>query len=62
VQERLDGDLAHTTVITIPTGLPAKGAVTRERTGRSFAWTPTADEAGPAARRMRKATDLLTSR
>ena len=39
VQERLGGDLAHTTDITILTRLLAKGAVTRERAGRSFAWT-----------------------
>ncbi|MFD5567937.1 BlaI/MecI/CopY family transcriptional regulator [Streptomyces cadmiisoli] len=57
VQERLGGDLAYTTVITILTRLLAKGAVTRERAGRSFAWTPSSDEAGLAARRMRKVLD-----
>ncbi|MEE1790855.1 BlaI/MecI/CopY family transcriptional regulator [Streptomyces sp. BE308] len=57
VQERLVGDLAYTTVITILTRLHAKGAVARERTGRSFAWTPAADEAGLAALRMRKVLD-----
>ncbi|MEE1740251.1 BlaI/MecI/CopY family transcriptional regulator [Streptomyces sp. BE147] len=57
VQERLTGDLAYTTVITILTRLHAKGAVARERTGRSFAWTPAADEAGLAALRMRKVLD-----
>ncbi|PZT71060.1 BlaI/MecI/CopY family transcriptional regulator [Streptomyces sp. SW4] len=57
VQERLGSDLAYTTVITILTRLLAKGAVTRERAGRSFLWTPAADEAGLAARRMRKVLD-----
>jgi predicted transcriptional regulator len=57
VQERLDGDLAYTTVVTILTRLLAKGAVTRERVGRSFAWTPASDEAGLAARRMRRVLD-----
>ncbi|MFJ5264985.1 BlaI/MecI/CopY family transcriptional regulator [Streptomyces sp. NPDC088387] len=57
VQERLGSDLAYTTVITILTRLLAKGAVTRERTGRSFAWTPASDEAGLAARKMRKVLD-----
>ncbi|MDO0937753.1 BlaI/MecI/CopY family transcriptional regulator [Streptomyces sp. DG2A-72] len=57
VQERLGGDLAYTTVITILTRLLAKGAVTRERAGRSFAWTPASDEAGLAARKMRKVLD-----
>ncbi|GHD39551.1 BlaI/MecI/CopY family transcriptional regulator [Streptomyces galbus] len=57
VQERLGGDLAYTTVITILTRLLAKGAVTRERAGRSFAWTPVSDQAGLAAHKMRKLLD-----
>lgn len=57
VQERLGADLAYTTVVTILTRLLDKGAVTRERTGRSFAWTPSSDEAGLAARKMRKVLD-----
>ncbi|MEU3862367.1 BlaI/MecI/CopY family transcriptional regulator [Streptomyces sp. NPDC028722] len=62
VQERLGSGLAHTTVITILTRLLAKGAVTRERTGRSFAWTPAADQAGLAARRMRRVLDAERDR
>ncbi|MFI6638571.1 BlaI/MecI/CopY family transcriptional regulator [Streptomyces sp. NPDC050504] len=54
VQERLGGDLAYTTVMTILTRLHAKGAVSRERVGRSFEWTATADGAGLAALRMRR--------
>lgn len=57
VQERLGGGLAYTTVITILTRLLAKGAVTRERSGRSFAWLPVSDEAGLAAHRMRRVLD-----
>lgn len=57
VQERLGADLAYTTVITILTRLLAKGAVTRERSGRSFVWTPVADVAGLAAHRMRRLLD-----
>ncbi|MGW7269100.1 BlaI/MecI/CopY family transcriptional regulator [Streptomyces sp. NPDC054864] len=57
VQERLGADLAYTTVVTILSRLLDKGAVTREREGRSFAWTPSADEAGLAARKMRKVLD-----
>ena len=57
VQERLGGGLAYTTVITILTRLLAKGVVTRERTGRSFAWTPASDQAGLAAHRMRRVLD-----
>ncbi|MFK0288970.1 BlaI/MecI/CopY family transcriptional regulator [Streptomyces sp. NPDC090442] len=57
VQERLGDDLAYTTVMTILSRLHAKGAVTRERTGRAYAWTPAADEAGLAALRMRRVLD-----
>ncbi len=57
VQGRLGDDLAYTTVITILTRLLAKGAVTRERGGRSFVWTPVSDQAGLAAHRMRKVLD-----
>jgi predicted transcriptional regulator len=62
VQERLGGDLAYTTVITILTRLMAKGAVTRERAGRSFAWTPASDQAGLAAHKMRKVLDAENDR
>lgn len=57
VQERLDGELAYTTVITILTRLLGKRAVTRSRSGRSFRWTPVADEAGLTALRMRRLLD-----
>ncbi|MFJ3670480.1 BlaI/MecI/CopY family transcriptional regulator [Streptomyces sp. NPDC090106] len=62
VQERLGAGLAYTTVVTILTRLLAKGVVTRERTGRSFAWTPASDEAGLAAHRMRRVLDAETDR
>ena len=62
VQERLGGDLAYTTVITILTRLLAKGAVTRERSGRSFVWTPASDQAGLAAHKMRKVLDGQSDR
>lgn len=62
VQERLGEDLAYTTVITILTRLLAKGAVTRERAGRSFAWTPASDQAGLAAHKMRKVLDAESDR
>ncbi|MER8097898.1 BlaI/MecI/CopY family transcriptional regulator [Streptomyces goshikiensis] len=57
VQERIGGGIAYTTVMTILTRLQAKGAVARERVGRSFEWTAVADEAGLAAWRMRKVLD-----
>ncbi|MFG2786095.1 BlaI/MecI/CopY family transcriptional regulator [Streptomyces sp. NPDC048419] len=62
VREHLGGTLAYTTVITILTRLQAKGVVTRQRAGRSFAWTAAADEAGLAAHRMRRVLDGETNR
>lgn len=62
VQQRLGGGLAYTTVITILTRLLAKGAVTRERSGRSFAWTSASDQAGLAAHKMRKVLDAESDR
>ncbi len=62
VQERLGTDLAYTTVITILTRLLAKGAVTRQRAGRSFAWTSASDQAGLAAHKMRKVLDAESDR
>ncbi|EFL29038.1 MULTISPECIES: BlaI/MecI/CopY family transcriptional regulator [Streptomyces] len=62
VQEKLGGALAYTTVITILTRLLAKGAVTREKVGRSFVWTAAADEAGLAALRMRRVLDKESDR
>jgi len=57
VQERLEGDLAYTTVMTILSRLQAKQAVTRERAGRSFVWQAESDGAGLAALRMRRVLD-----
>ncbi|MDT0447222.1 BlaI/MecI/CopY family transcriptional regulator [Streptomyces johnsoniae] len=62
VRERIGGDLAYTTVVTTLTRLLAKGAVRREKSGRSFAWTPAAGEAGLAALRMRRVLDGETDR
>ncbi|MFJ2017732.1 BlaI/MecI/CopY family transcriptional regulator [Streptomyces nodosus] len=57
VQQHLGGDLAYTTVVTILTRLLAKDAVSRERQGRSFVWTPTADVPGLTALKMRRLLD-----
>ncbi|MGY0068740.1 BlaI/MecI/CopY family transcriptional regulator [Streptomyces sp. QTS137] len=62
VQERLGEDLAYTTVVTILTRLLAKGAVTRERAGRSFVWTSASDHAGLVAHRMRRVLDAESDR
>ncbi len=62
MRERLGGDLAYTTVVTILTRLLAKQAVTRRKSGRSFLWSPAADPAGLAANRMRQVLDGQSDR
>jgi predicted transcriptional regulator len=61
VRDALSGDPAYTTVQTALVRLHAKGALTRERSGRSYAYrpveTPEATQVGAAARRMRKILD-----
>ena len=52
VQGALGAPLARTTVTTILTRLYEKGTVTRTRSGRGFAYTPTEDAPGLTARRM----------
>ena len=52
VRERLGGDLAYTTVVTILSRLHTKGVLARERAGRAFRYSPVADEPGLAARQM----------
>ncbi|MCU1681368.1 MAG: CopY family transcriptional regulator [Amycolatopsis sp.] len=57
VKDSLDGDLAYTTVVTILSRLHEKGVAVRDKQGRSFLYSPVDDEAGLAARRMRKVLD-----
>ncbi|MFF7990093.1 BlaI/MecI/CopY family transcriptional regulator [Kitasatospora xanthocidica] len=57
VQERIEGDLAYTTVMTILSRLHAKNAVSRSRSGRSYLWQASSDAAGLAALRMRRMLD-----
>ena len=46
------GRLSYSTVVTILSRLHAKGALKRRRAGRAFRYSPAADEAGLAARRL----------
>jgi predicted transcriptional regulator len=57
VRRRVDASLAYTTVLTILSRLHDKGVLSRSRSGRRFAYAPVDDEAGLAARRMRKLLD-----
>lgn len=52
VRERLPGDLAYTTVLTILSRLYDKGMLVRHREGRGYAYEPTRDEASHTARCM----------
>lgn len=52
VNERLPGDLAYTTVVTILSRLHDKGTLRRERVGRSYAYAPVRDEAAHTAKQM----------
>lgn len=57
VNGQLDGNLAHTTVLTILTRLFEKEMLTRRRATRGYAYTPVRDEAGHTAGRMRTLLD-----
>ena len=57
VRDRLDADLAYTTVVTILSRLHDKGVLERCKVGRAYAYAPVADEPGLAARRMARVLD-----
>ncbi|MEU6261008.1 BlaI/MecI/CopY family transcriptional regulator [Streptomyces sp. NPDC047043] len=52
VQERLSGDLAYTTVLTILSRLHDKGMLVRHPAGRGYVFAPVRDEASETAVRM----------
>jgi predicted transcriptional regulator len=52
VSEQFPGELAYTTVLTILSRLYAKGKLTRQRSGRGYAYLPVRDEAADTAGRM----------
>lgn len=62
MQRRLGGKLAYTTVMTTLSRLHEKGAVSRRRAGRAYAYTPKLDQAGIAAARMRELLDAGADR
>jgi predicted transcriptional regulator len=62
VRDRLDADLAYTTVVTILSRLHDKGVLERRKVGRAFAYAPVADEPGLAARRMARVLDAEADR
>jgi predicted transcriptional regulator len=62
VRERLNDDLAYTTVVTILSRLHVKGVLDRRKEGRAFVYAPVADEPGLAARRLAKLLDAEPDR
>ncbi len=57
VRERIGGELAYTTVVTILSRLHAKGLLSRYKEGRVHRYAPVADQPGLAARRMTRVLD-----
>jgi|SRR5579863_7517445 predicted transcriptional regulator len=57
VRERIGGELAYTTVVTILSRLHAKGMLSRYKDGRVHRYAPVADQPGLAARRMARVLD-----
>ncbi|MER6976772.1 BlaI/MecI/CopY family transcriptional regulator [Streptomyces carpinensis] len=62
VRERLTGDLAYTTVLTILSRLHDKGMVVRHREGRGYVYEPARDEASHTAQRMRSLLEGIPDR
>ena len=62
VRDRLGGNLAYTTVVTILSRLHAKGVLDRRKAGRAFVYQPVADEPGLAARRLAQMLDAEPDR
>ena len=61
VRDRLDGDLAYTTVMTVMARLADKDLLVRERSGRGYAYSSISDEA-ITARQMQKLLDTQSDR
>ncbi|WP_369390580.1 BlaI/MecI/CopY family transcriptional regulator [Streptomyces sp. CG1] len=62
VTEQLDGELTYSSVVTILTRMHSKQLLTRTRRGRAYAYAPSTDEAGFAARRMRTVLEERSDR
>jgi len=62
VRDRLGGNLAYTTVVTILSRLHGKGVLDRRKAGRAFLYAPVTDQPGLAARRMTQMLDAEPDR
>lgn len=54
VRDALGGQMAYTTVMTVLTRLHGRGILSRERSGRAYAYTVTGEPARITARRMHR--------
>jgi predicted transcriptional regulator len=57
VRDVLGNELAYTTVMTVLARLHDKGLVTRQRSGRAYAYAALTDQAEVTARQMRRLLD-----
>lgn len=62
VRDAIGGDLAYTTVMTVLVRMHGKGLVTRDRTGRSYAYTAVVDDAEVVARQIHRLLDSRDDR
>lgn len=62
VLDRLGGDLAYSTVVTILGRLHGKAMLRRSKDGRLFRYEPADDQAGLAARRLARMLDAEPDR
>ena len=62
VRDAIGGDLAYTTVMTVLSRLHAKGLATRDRAGRSFAYTAVVDGAEVTAHQIHRLLDARGDR
>jgi predicted transcriptional regulator len=62
VRDALDAGLAYTTVMTVLARLCRKGLVTRQRSGRAFAYGAVLDEDEITARQMQRLLDARDDR
>jgi len=62
VRDAIGGGLAYTTVMTVLARMQAKGLATRDRVGRSYAYTAVVDDAAVTAHQIHRLLDARGDR
>jgi len=62
VRDAIGGELAYTTVMTVLARMRAKGLATRDRVGRSYAYTAVVDDAAVTAHQIHRLLDARGDR